>query len=66
MLSSVGSQTIVCLTLSMCPQKKREELQNLPGVPRGHLIIFPEELQVIVDVAGRTIILYMDQLLCDD
>ena len=27
---------------------------------------FPEELQVIVDVAGRTIILYMDQLLCDD
>ena len=53
MLSSIESQRVVGLTLSTCPQVKRQELQDLPAVPRGHLVISPEELQVTLDVAGR-------------
>lgn len=64
MLSSIGSQRVVGLTLSTCPQVNTEELQDLPEVPRGHLVISPEELQVTVDVAGRTLISCMGQLLC--
>ena len=30
--------------------------------PKGHLLISPEELQVTLDVAGRTVILYVGQL----
>ena len=56
MLSSIGSQRVVGLTLSTCPQVKRQELQDLPAVPRGHLVISPEELQVTLDVAGRRIL----------
>ena len=48
------------------PQEKRQELQDLPAVPRGHLVISPEELQATLDVAGRTVLSYMHQLLCAD
>ena len=44
------------LTLSTCPQVKRQELLDLPAVPRGHLVISPEELQVTLDVIGRTVL----------
>ena len=54
------------LTLSTCPQVKRQELQDLPAVPRGHLVISPEEFQVTLDVAGRTDLSYVGQLLCAD
>ena len=56
MLSSIESQRVVGLTLSTYPQEKRQELQDLPAVPRGHLVISPEELQVTLDVAGRRIL----------
>ena len=56
MLSSIESQRVVGLTLSTCPQVKRQELQDLPAVPRVHLVISPEELQVTLDVAGRRIL----------
>ena len=39
---------------------------NLPAVPRGHLVISPEELQATLDVAGRTVLSYVGQLLCAD
>ena len=54
------------LTLSTCPQVKRQELLDLPAVPRGHLVISPEELQATLDVAGRTVLSYVGQLLCAD
>ena len=54
------------LTLSTCPQVKRQELLDLPAVPRGHLVISPEEFQVTLDVAGRTDLSYVGQLLCAD
>ena len=56
MLSSIESQRVVGLTLSTCPQVKRQELQDLPAFPRVHLVISPEELQVTLDVAGRRIL----------
>ena len=66
LLSYIESQRVVGLTLSTCPQVKRQELQDLPAVPRGHLVISLEDLQVTLDVAGKTVLSYVHQLLCAD